>query len=144
MQHVKQHATVIMWFQQDIIRCYCFYYDVHNTSLGLNSAALHNTHLLSSALSLGLQATSAGSLPITRGGQKLRLALSRGTKLFCVCMHVGERVGGRKANRISENWWRSKASVVLVLGSNLRNSRLVRDTCSLPHPQHPVTLIQKI
>lgn len=69
-------------------------------------------------------ATSAGSLPITRGSHQLYLTLSRETKPVCLCVHLDERVEGIKKRT------GGGVSVVLVLGSNLRNSRLVGDTKS--------------
>lgn len=45
---------------------------------------------------------------------------------------MSSRVGGRGANRVRENWQRSKASVVLAAGSNVRNSRLGTPLLSTP------------
>jgi len=146
MQHAKSHAAVITWFQQNIIRCYCFYYDVPTTSPGLNSAALCDTQLAFPHAVRG-PAGQRGWLPLQAPCPQPGAATScpppsPGELSWSAC--VCTQVGGRKPNQIRGNWWRRKASVVPVLGSNLRNSRLVRVPCSLPHPHRPVTLILKI
>lgn len=50
----------------------------------------------------GWGATSVASLPRSRSCHQLHTNLSGEKKLFRMCVHVGKRVGGRKAKRIRE------------------------------------------